>query len=576
MKQRIRATKFVTMLLSGAAIGVLSAPAYAQDDQIIVTATKRAQTLQEVPVAVSVVDAQVIEDAQIIDIIDLQASVPSLRVGQLQNSSQTNFIIRGFGNGANNPGIEAAVGVFVDGVYRSRVSSSILDLPTLERAEVLRGPQSTLFGKNVSVGAITLTTKKPSYDWEGSVEATYGNLETVRFRGTLSGPISETLAFRISGSTNNRGGTYTNLVDGSDNINERDRWSARAQLLFEPSDVLSFRVIGEYNKINEVCCGATLLFEGPATTVIGAPTAFGGLGQVIPPANQLNDRLVAVDELPVNEIEGKGVSLQADWDLGFGQVTSITSYNETDDFNQTDVDFSGARIAEQPQELNQQTFTQELRIAGVSETGIGTFNWLGGAFYFQEDVVFFRDVINGDDTRPFINALLMGLGTDLVTGVEGGSQIAAALTGGPTAVFPQLGAQAPIGFGASFAPGTGVEGDYTLDNRSYSIFGQVDWDITDRLTITGGLSYVNDRKIATGTSILNDPVSNFDFTSGGQALVAAGVLDRALSVVRLRLIRQIPFHSSALLAPGRRVILHHLALHKLALLHLHKIQQMRP
>lgn len=465
--------KIATMLLSGVAASVLAAPAYAQDDQIIVTATKRAQTLQEVPVAVSVVDAQVIEDAQIIDIIDLQSSVSSLRVAQLQNSAQTNFFIRGFGNGANNPGIETAVGVFVDGVFRSRVSSAILDLPTLDRVEVLRGPQSTLFGKNVSVGAISISTSKPSFEWGGTAEATFGNFGTTRFRGSLTGPITDTLAFRVSGSTNNRDGTYTNLVDGRDNINERDRWAARAQLLWEPTDALSFRAIGEYNKIDEVCCGATLLFEGPATSLIAAPTAFGGLGAVIPEAGQIGRREVAVDQSPVNEIVGRGGSLQADWDLGFGQITSITSYNETRDFNDTDVDFSGADLASQPQELNQETFTQELRIAGVTETGFGNVNWLAGAFYFQEDLEFFRDVIFQSQIRDFIDAQLGVLGTDVTAGIEGGSQIAAALTSGPTALFPQLGAQAPIGFGQAFAPGTGVFGDYTLDNRSYSLFGQV-------------------------------------------------------------------------------------------------------
>ena len=124
----------------------------ADEDVIIVTATKREQTLQEVPVAVSVTSAAAIERAQVRDLKDLQTLVPSLRVSQLQSSANTNFIIRGFGNGANNPGIEGSVGVFIDGVYRSRSAAAISDLPNLQRVEVLRGPQSTLFGKNASWG----------------------------------------------------------------------------------------------------------------------------------------------------------------------------------------------------------------------------------------------------------------------------------------------------------------------------------------------------------------------------------------------------------------------------------------
>ena len=131
-------------------------------EEVVVMATKREQTLQEVSVAVSVVSADTIEKSQINDIIDLQTAVPSLRVTQLQSSGQTNFLIRGFGNGANNPGIEPSVGVFIDGVYRSRSASAIADLPNIERIEVLRGPQSTLFGKNASAGVINIVTAAPN------------------------------------------------------------------------------------------------------------------------------------------------------------------------------------------------------------------------------------------------------------------------------------------------------------------------------------------------------------------------------------------------------------------------------
>ncbi len=517
-------------LMSGAAVSVMAAHgALAQtDDEIIVSATKREQTLQEVPIAVSVVDADTIEKAQIIDLIDLQATVPSLRVTQLQNSSQTNFVIRGFGNGANNPGIESAVGVFIDGVFRSRSASSILDLPTLERVEVLRGPQSTLFGKNVSVGAISITTKKPSFEWEGDFNVTYGNLDAVRAKGTLSGPITDTLAFRVSGSTSNRDGTYTNLVTGDDNINERNRWSARAQLLWEPLDTLSFRAIGEYNRIDEICCGATQLINGPATQLIAAPAAVGGLGEVITsPANDLDARIVALDTLPENELVGRGGSLEANWDLGWAQVTSITAYREQSDFNNTDVDFSGGDIAVQPQDQLSQTFTQELRISGFTETDFGDFNWIAGGFYFDENLVFERDVIFGTQIRPFVDAQLGALGASLLA-TEGASQVAQALTTGPNALFPEFqpaGGADALAFGSTFVPGTGVFGDYELDNRSYSFFGQVDWDVTDRLTLTGGVSYVNDQKEATGTSLLTDQLSNFDlnqFVTSGPSFIAAG------------------------------------------------------
>ncbi|MEM8772548.1 MAG: TonB-dependent receptor [Pseudomonadota bacterium] len=522
---------FVNSLLAGAAVVALSvsaAAAQAPEDQIIVTATKRPQTLQEVPVAVSVVDAETIERAQINDLIDLQASVPSLRVTQLQNSSQTNFVIRGFGNGANNPGIESAVGVFIDGVFRSRSASSILDLPTLERVEVLRGPQSTLFGKNVSVGAISISTRKPEYEVGGSVEVSYGNLNQVLAKGTITGPISDTVAFRISGSLNNRDGQYTNLVTGQDNINERDRWSVRGQLLWEPTDTMSWRLIGEYNRIDEVCCGAVQLVNGPATQLIGAPAPFG-LGAVITPVQDLDAREVALDQEPSNLLIGRGGSLHGDWDLGPVQLTSITSYRQQIDENVTDVDFSGLDLATNPLDLDTRTFTQELRIAGETETGIGIFNWLAGGFYFDDDVSFDRDVVFGSEIRPFIDGLLAAAGSDVLTGIEGSSQLAFALTTDPaTALFPTLGPIAPIPFFGAFQPGQGVFGEYELDNRSFSLFGQFDWEITDRLTITGGISYINDRKIASGLSTLTDAASNLDLTAAGQSFLAATALGTAI------------------------------------------------
>ena len=211
--------------LTGATIALIlpfAAPATAQESQasefleeIVVLATKREQTLQEVPVAVSVVTAETIDQAQVRDIKDLQSLVPSLRVNQLQTSGNTNFVIRGFGNGANNAGIEPSVGVFIDGVYRSRTASALNDLPKLERVEVLRGPQSTLFGKNASAGVINIVTAKPDLDaFGGSATVTIGNDEMVVVKGDITGPLSDTTAFSLSGSLNKRDGYFENLEDG--------------------------------------------------------------------------------------------------------------------------------------------------------------------------------------------------------------------------------------------------------------------------------------------------------------------------------------------------------------------------
>lgn len=477
---------YAARLLTGAALGAIAAgSAAAQSDQIVVTATKRAQTLQEVPIAVTVVNDELIEKAQIQDLLDLQFSVPSLRISQLQNSSQTNFIIRGFGNGANNPGIESSVGVFIDGVYRSRSAAAILDLPVLERVEVLRGPQSTLFGKNTSAGAISITTKQPEFELGGSVEASYGNYDQILFSGTLTGPLTETLAFRVSGSINQREGYYTNVVTGAD-TNERGRWSTRAELLWEPSDVLSFRLVGDYNRIDEECCGAIQLFNGPATLAIGAPAPFG-LGETIDTAGD-TEYEVAFNTPPSNELTGKGVSLQGDWDLGAAQFTSITAYRTQTDNTETDADFSAADIITNPQDRQYKTFTQEIRL---SSTGENTVDWLVGAFYFDESVDFSRDVISGTQTRAFIDGILAGGG---ISGLESALML-------PAGTFLQ--------------PGAGYFGEYTMDNKSYSVYGQADIHLTDRLTLSGGVSWIKDKKDYTLNDINNEPFYNVDLVEVG-------------------------------------------------------------
>lgn len=489
MKKSIKTSLCATVAVV-AAPGINTLAQEPNADVITVTATKRAQTLQDVPVAVSVVGEGDIEKAQIIDLIDLQDRVPSLRVDQLQRPGQTNFVIRGFGNGANNAGIETSVGVFIDGVYRSRSSSAILDLPILDRVEVLRGPQSTLFGKNVSAGAISIITKEPLFDWGGELEASYGNLDQLMVQGTATGPISDTVAFRISGSFNQRDGYYTNLLTGVRN-NDRDRWSIRGHLAFQPADNLSFRLIGDYNEINETCCGAVQIVNGPATQFVGAPPPFGlGLPVGDPDRAFAYEAVYNVD--PVNELKGAGVSLQSDYDLGPFVLTSITAYREQDDRAlASEVDFTGADSSFGPNFNEFDTFTQELRAVSI---GDGPLQWLVGGFYFNESVDTGRTIIYGSDLRGYVDGLSMG-GLSTLEGIL----------------------SAPTGF--FFAPGQGIVDEYSLKNESYSVFSQIDFDVTDRLTLTGGIAYLNDRKAAQSFVQLNDPFANLDLVSIGNMLI---------------------------------------------------------
>ncbi|MFT6978088.1 MAG: iron complex outermembrane receptor protein, partial [Shewanella psychromarinicola] len=256
---------FKHSLLAFAVMGVLGSTAYAEEEKstnekdegsierIVVTASKRAKGLQESPVAITVVSSKAIEQAKVMDITDLQTLVPTLRVTPLQRSTNTNFAIRGFGNGTNNTGIEPSVGVFIDGVYRSRAASQIGDLPRLQQIEVLSGPQSTLFGKNASAGVISVTTREPSYEQEGKIEVGVGNYNQQEIKGYYTNGITDNLAFSFSGGVNTRDG-YTESVVGLNDVNDRDRWNVRGQALYQPTEDFKLRFIADYSKIQEACC----------------------------------------------------------------------------------------------------------------------------------------------------------------------------------------------------------------------------------------------------------------------------------------------------------------------------------
>ncbi len=498
---KITTTHLKSMLLSGAALGMLAMPgvALAQDEAqeddnvdsnvIIVTASKRETTLQEIPIAVSVTSGEDIEDAQVRDLIDLQTLVPSLRVSQLQSSANTNFIIRGFGNGANNPGIEPSVGVFIDGVYRSRSAAQIGDLPNIQRVEVLRGPQSTLFGKNASAGIISIVTERPEFEFGGSLEASYGNFDAIILRGDITGPISETLAFSVAGNLNRRDGYARDLNLGID-FNDRDRYGVRGQLLWEPSADLSLRLIGDYDKIDENCCIAANVRENPAIT--GALRLASGDARPIeaglPFSFQVRNNIPST-----NVIENYGASLQGDWNIGALTLTSISAYREVRSTTNQDSDFTSADlIGQNLANTAIDTFTQELRIASDFD---GPINFLLGGFYIDEKIDFTNDLLFGSDFRAFANAL----GGGAIPVVE------ASILNVPVGTF--------------FRQGQGILDEFAFANQSFSIFGQVDFSPVDRLTFTFGFNYTEDKKQVRSNVVNTDPFSALDLVGIGNTVI---------------------------------------------------------
>lgn len=516
-------TRFALMSGAAALAFAMPAAAHAQDTAdddtsvedefsgapvIVVTATKREQTLQETPISVSVTTGETLENAQIRDVLDLQTVTPSLRVSQLQTSSASTFIIRGFGNGDNNFGIEPSVGVFIDGVFRSRSAAALSDLSNVQRIEVLNGPQSTLFGKNASAGVISVITREPQFTFGGSVEASYGNFNAIVLKGDVTGPLTDNIAFSIDGSYNKRDG-YATIVNLDEEQNNRDRWATRAQLLFEPTPDLRIRAIADYSEIDEICCQVATLVSGPVT---GAINAVGG---------QLSTDFFGYEAflnfVPTNEVKNYGGSIQADWNTGPISVTSITSYRELENFFLSDIDYTSADIATETRDQAVETFTQELRIASDFD---GPINFLLGGFYFDEKINQDSAIPNGSQIRNVFELLAGGNPVDVLTGAP--------------SVFNGVEAALGLPQESIFLTPLLTSETFSMDNTSWSIFGTVDFEPVDGLVFTAGFNYTDDKKDFALSQTSFDPLGQVNlvdaFIVGGIAqalMVTPGSVDAA-------------------------------------------------
>lgn len=449
-------------------------------NEIIVTATKREQTLQDIPVAVSVTTADAIERAQIRDVRDLQILVPSLRVTQAQALFATTYYVRGFGTSGNNPGFEPSVGMFVDGVYRSRSIGQVSDLPDIQRVEVLRGPQSTLFGKNASAGVISIVTKEPQFEFGGNLEASYGNFDALVLKGVVTGPLSDSIAASLSAGYNRRDGYIRDLgYEGTSN--DRNRWFVRGQLKIEPNSQMRVRLIADYDRINEVCCSAINL--RPA--IPGPTQAIMLLGGRVNDASNMFADVVWTNRPSSNLIENYGLSGQVEYDLGPLRFTSITAWRESLSASDQDADFTSADlIATNRSALDLRTITQEVR---VSTNLDGPFNFLLGGYYFNEKVNVGQDLAYGTKFRAYAD-LLSGNGITLLEQATG---------------------QNP---GTYIQPGQGLFNTFHMKNEAWSAFGDVDFTLMRNLTATLGINYTRDAKTVSTLTRQTDPFSRLTLT----------------------------------------------------------------
>jgi outer membrane receptor protein involved in Fe transport len=484
--------------------GPEAAPAQGGVEEIVITSTKREENIQDVPIAVSAFTGDDLIARGIDEVEELEDISPSIQINTSSSASNGGTIrIRGMGTTGNNPGLEAAVGSFVDGVYRSRSGQTFGDLLDIERVEVLRGPQGTLFGKNTSAGAVHIITKKPVLEgMEGFVQGELGNLDHKRVAISHSAPIiEEVLGYRVSASWNDRDGFYKDIHSDA-KYADRDRYALRGQLLWAPTESFEARLIADYGERDESCCPAQTVFFGPTSNRLnenGDPVpsnAFGaqelaasiGLGRdfinipgaFVNPAGcvgagcvgpypfekasrkRLDDREVGLNYAPFEDVIDWGLSLEMTYDFDWAALTSITSYRDFHAQYGQDIDFTSADILRPQEGLDDITeiWSQEIRLVGSWEK----LDWLVGAYFYGED-------LTSDERLEF--------------GSQGGIFALQSAAGG--ALLPE---------------GAGYSADWAQEADGYAFFTHNTFHVTDAFSITGGVRYSHEKKKAVG--ILND------------------------------------------------------------------------
>jgi outer membrane receptor protein involved in Fe transport len=459
------------------ALCVFFSPAALADgllEEVVVTAQKRSQNLQDVPVAVTAFTGEQLREAGVRDMFELASIAPSLRVTQSQSSSNTSFGIRGIFTSTQNFGLESSVGLYVDGIYRARQGSMINNMIDIASVEVLRGPQGTLFGRNTPAGAVLLETVAPDFEGSGFINAGAGNYGLLDISGAKSFTlIDDVLAVRFTGFNMDRDG-YVDLVgqeiQENDSLNDRDRWGLRFQALYTPNDDLTFRFIADHSEVDEACCAVgnwETNFEtqnpAPPNAIIGSDTVVrDNLGGTVLSGNDFYDYKVSASFKPESQNTDEGISLQADWQTDEFLLTSISGYRKHDAYDKGDVDFYDVDALIRTNDLKQEQYSQEFQISG--DAFGDKLNYVGGLYYWNQTLKSEANTILGEDSY-----------------VLGGFFIA------PLAPVPAI----PQSF---LPPDSYSRNNADQKHTSYAVFGQADYNITDQFVLTAGLRWTKEKK----------------------------------------------------------------------------------
>ncbi len=449
-----------------------------------VTAQKREEQMQDVPISVTAISEQLLQDTGVRDIKDLQVLVPGMTVTSTQSEAITTARIRGIGTVGDNVGLESSVGVVIDGVYRPRNSVGFGDLGQMERIEVLKGPQGTVFGKNTSAGVINVVTRRPSYTQSAEGEVTVGNYNALGVSGSYNDALGEVGAFNIYAAKRKRDG-WMEVRTGNGPRRETDDYdqnfhTVRAKLLLEPTENLDILVSGDFTSREENCCTAVQTTVGATAAILNA---LAGGKAVAAAGDDPFDRVAYSNRPTTQDIKDKGVSVEINWQtplFGGATLTSITADRDWQAINGLDYDFSTADILYRNADEDEsftgfKTFSQEFRLTGSTER----VDWMVGAFYTDEDLDRTETYRIGPHYEPYLSVALL-------------SMINPALGQSPTApLFLSQASGRP--FGTVFA-GLGALDTYHQSAKSTALFTNNTWHATDALDLTLGLRYTREKK----------------------------------------------------------------------------------
>lgn len=386
-------------------------------EEIVVTARKREQSLQDVSVSVMALPENLLKDAFLTSSEDLTQLVPSLNIQQTGRPRGSSFNIRGIGTQSFSSGAEPSVSTLLDGVVLGRSGMAFFQMLDVERVEVLRGPQGTLFGKNSTAGVVHVISQKPSEEFTGSVSATLIEDDEYRAGFTFSGPITDTLGYRLTGSFAHDDGFIEDINTG-DSVNEKDDWNLRGKLRWDVNEDLTLEWTSDISELEGDCCGSPYFsFEPWPAQAPNNQEQVDGLLDTLGPVVPSRDNLKVNNDFPTRlEIEGQGHALTADWSIGEHTLTSITAYRDWSQFASDDADGLPTHPLNlwQTGDTSQEQFTQEFRLTSPADQKI---SYVAGLFYFDQhiDRVFERFILNGTGISDFevdtLNYAVFGEGT---------------------------------------------------------------------------------------------------------------------------------------------------------------------